>query len=150
MGASSRPSQGPEPLSLAWLGTRVFRAAKVARRFLPALTPGGESIQMPPAWGDCDSPGRSSGGRGGGGSAGVRSGAARGRGGRCAQGGSPWVPGGGHLRAPLQLLSRDREASGHSGRSAAGIPEGSPGMQYLVVLPDPGSPGRPSLRLPVG
>lgn len=51
VGASGRPSQGPEPRSLAWLGTRVFGAAKVARRFSPALTPGGESIQMPPALG---------------------------------------------------------------------------------------------------
>lgn len=83
---------------------------------------------MPPARGDCDSVER---GRGGGGSAGVLSRAARGRGGRCAQSGRPWVSGVGHLRAALRLLFRDREALVQSERSGRGFCRGSPGMHYL-------------------
>lgn len=105
---------------------------------------------MPPAWGDCDSPGRSSGDAG---AAVPQVSAAERRGG---------VVGGAHRVGVLGSLagatcgprSNFSSVLGKLRGTREGVPRefgrGSPGMLYLVVLPDPGSPGRLSLRLPVG
>lgn len=120
------------------------------------LASGGESIQTPPTWGDCDSPGRSSGDAG---AATPQVSSAERLGG---------VVGGAHgVGVPGSLASASRMPSSRffcmAGKPKftrkGGATRESSGIQYLGFRPDPGSPAMrrgggfdpsPSLRLADG
>lgn len=106
------------------------------------LASGSESIQTPPTWGDCDSPGRSSGDAG---AATPQVSSAERLGG---------VVGGAHgVGVPGSLASASRMPSSRffcmagepkstpkGGATRWGFERESPGIQYLGSRPDPGSP----------